>query len=395
MKKWIILALAAAFISSCIHLYLTNRSYQLTAGTAQGSIICNINEKINCDSALLSPYAKVFNISLSNFGVGFNFSLSLILLFFFWGFFKTSYWRTASVYLSGVIAFASLIMLAISFLEDLYCPLCWATYLLSFISFGSLFWVFKKDVFKISFKTFILDSVREKNGVFLGAFILITSFFLHMIFVVTLGIKDNSKQFKALLIDWEYEEPLVFSKSPLLKWGPAKAKMTVVEFADFMCPSCKRVQPSLKSFLNIHRDVAFHFYVFPLDKTCNDAISFRGTGVTCILSGATICAEQQGKGWAIHDFIFKEQESFRKNQIDKDKVSDLLKNGLQAEGLDSKKFFSCMESSETKKIIKEMALLGAKANIPGTPALFVNGKLLSGFSGNLSAFLSYIYEHIN
>ena len=394
MKKWIILAFGAAFISSCIHLYLTNRSYQLTAGTAQTSAICNINEKINCDSALLSPYAKIFNVSLSSFGVGFNLSLSLILLFFLWGFFNTSYWKTTTVYLSGFIGLTSLVMIAISFLENLYCPLCWATYLLSFVAFVPLFFIFKKEVLSTSFQKFILDSIREKSGIFLGSFILIISFFLHMIFVVTLGIKDSAKQFEAILLDWDGEEALNFSTPPLLKSGPANSKMTLVEFADFMCPSCQRVQPSLKAFLETHKNVTFHFYVFPLDQTCNDEISFKGTGVTCLLSRSAICAEQQGKGWLVHDFIFKEQESFKSNLADKDKVANLLKNMIQVIGLDSQKFTSCIENPKTKQLVKEMAKMGSKANIPGTPTFFINGKLLTS-SNNLSAILNYVYNYID
>ena len=395
MKKWIVLAFIATLISSGLHFYLTKRTYQLIAGTAQTSTICNINEKVNCDIALLSPYAKIFNVSLSSFGFGFNISLSLILLFFLFGFFKTPYWKSASVYLSGFVAFCSLIMVAVSFFKNLYCPICWTTYFLSFLALGSLFWVFRREVFERSFVKFILDSIREKNGIYLGSFVFIISFFLHMVFVTSYGIKDNKKQFEALLLDWKHEEVLSFSKPPLLKLGPTQAKITIVEFADFLCPSCKRVQPSIKDFLKIHPDIAFHFYTFPLDKTCNDEIDFKGTGVTCTLSRAAICGEQQGQGWAVHDFLFREQESFRNNQANKSKITELIKNMLQVVDLDSQKFFSCMESSETKRMVQEMAELGAKAHIPGTPTFFINGKLLTGFSNHLLAFLNYIYDHIN
>ncbi len=68
---------------------------------------------------------------------------------------------------------------------------------------------------------------------------------------------------------------------------------------------------------------------------------------------------------------------------------------VQTVNLDSQNFFKCIESSKTKQLVKEMAEVGAKADIPGTPAFFINGKMLSGTSNNLISFLNYIYDYID
>ncbi|MGI9548618.1 MAG: vitamin K epoxide reductase family protein [Bdellovibrionales bacterium] len=393
MKKWLILSFITAFISSGLHFYLTKRTYQLQAGTAQTSSICNISEKINCDQALLSPYSKIFGVSLSSFGVSFNLVLSFLLFCSLVGFFRTSSWRKLVVSLSGFVAFASLVMLALSLLKNLYCPMCWATYILSFINLVCLLWVFRKDVFNNFFKD-LLILVREKSFFYLAACIFAFSFFLHMIFVTHFDIKDHKKQIKALLLDWKYEEAITFSKAPLLKKGPEGARITLVEFADFLCPSCQRVQASLKTFFKNHPDVAFHFYAFPLDGSCNKAISFRGTGTTCLLSQAVFCAQKQNQGWKVHDFIFDNQDAFRNYQADKNKVLDLIRDRIQDVALDSKSFLSCLESPQAKKAIQDMAQSGTKADIQGTPSFFVNGKSLRGFSDNLLVFLNSIYETV-
>ena len=136
MKKFLVISLFFTLLSSLGHFYLAKRAYQLETGTAGESQICNIGQNINCDSALLSPYAKIFGLSLSNFGLSFNFILSLLLLgFLFFG--AGSYWKNISFYLAGVIALSSVIMAALSLIYHLFCPVCWALYLFSFFSPGN------------------------------------------------------------------------------------------------------------------------------------------------------------------------------------------------------------------------------------------------------------------
>ena len=107
MKKLTYSSLALVLLSCVGHFYLAQRSYQLTAGSAQASSICNINENINCDHvlhypqltagstqassicninenincdhALHSPDAQNFDISISNFGFSVLFILSWTL----------------------------------------------------------------------------------------------------------------------------------------------------------------------------------------------------------------------------------------------------------------------------------------------------------------------------
>jgi len=281
----------------------------------------------------------------------------------------------------------------VSLLESLYCPLCWTTYILSFVTLISLFWSFKSYVLEQNFIKFMVDVIRDKSSLYLGLFIFILSFFLHMVFMTSFGIKTERRHFEALILDWETEEVFQFSEPPLLKAGAPESHFTLVEFADFLCPSCKRVQSALNSFLKRYPNVTFHFYTFPLDQVCNEELKTQGTGTSCLLSRAAICAEQQNQGWEFHDFLFKEQSQFRSYHASPEKVQDLIKQYVQNKNWNVKQFMVCLESPSTHKRVKEMARLGAKAKIYGTPTFFVNGKLLSGFSNNLLGFLNYIYKH--
>lgn len=120
------------------------------------------------------------------------------------------------------------------------------------------------------------------------------------------------------------------------------------------------------------------FYVFPLDGACNDAIS-RAEGGSCRLAKSVLCAEKSGKGWALHDEIFGNQETLnRKHSVDE--IDWELKEYAKNLGLDFEELKSCMESTEVHEQILAQAKLGEKAKVEGTPTIYVNGRKLPGVS---------------
>src|SRR5450432_2163470 len=53
--------------------------------------------------------------------------------------------------------------------------------------------------------------------------------------------------------------------------GPASADVTVVEYGDFACPSCRRAHPMVKDLLAAHPDVCFVFRANPRSHLFPDA----------------------------------------------------------------------------------------------------------------------------
>ena len=389
MKKALSLTVLLAVLSSVSHLYLAKRAYQLEAGTASESSICHIGENVNCDSALLSPYAKIFDISLSNFGLSFNLILSALLIWFlFFG--SSPYWKNISFYLAGVIAFSSLAMAAISIIDHLFCPICWTLYLLSFAILGLLFWLFKTDLEKPI--PFILKNIKQKNAYILSGLLLFLSFFTHALFVSQFDLKDQKEFLEAQFQDWQYAEKIEIKPEALITKGSSKSNMHIVEFADFLCPACKRIQPALKKFLSHYPDVTFEFYAYPLDGVCNPSINIKKTGLSCELSKALVCGNEQEKGWELHDFIFEKQTQFIKAQEDEKKIKNLLEKMLLETHINKKDFELCMDNPDTLEQIKKSALAGKKADIHGTPSFFINGKAIP-YSPQL-LILKTLYEHL-
>jgi protein-disulfide isomerase len=142
--------------------------------------------------------------------------------------------------------------------------------------------------------------------------------------------------------------------------GPRSAPVTVVEFSDFQCPYCGRVLPALKRIQETYGDrVRLVFRNFPL-------------GVHPLApkaAEAAICAHEQGKFWEMHDKLFGDQQKLQ--------VAD-LKASAAAIGLDTEAFDQCLDSGKHEATWKEERDEGERAGVTGTPAVFVNGRLVGG-----------------
>jgi protein-disulfide isomerase len=142
--------------------------------------------------------------------------------------------------------------------------------------------------------------------------------------------------------------------------GPADAPVTIVEFSDFQCPYCKRVAPSLEQAIKSYpQQVRLVYRQFPLNIHSNGQKAAE----------ASLCAQEQGKFWEMHNAMFASQKALAVEQL-KVKAAKL--------GLDAEQFNQCLDSSKYAAKIREDITAGTAAGVNGTPALFVNGRFLNG-----------------
>ena len=81
--------------------------------------------------------------------------------------------------------------------------------------------------------------------------------------------------------------------------GKTGASVTVIEFSDFQCPFCSRVNPTVKKVLSDYGDkITFVYKHFPL-------VSIHPRAQ--ISAEAAECAKDQGKFWEFHDQLFDHQ----------------------------------------------------------------------------------------
>jgi protein-disulfide isomerase len=143
--------------------------------------------------------------------------------------------------------------------------------------------------------------------------------------------------------------------------GPADAPVTIVEFSDFQCPYCSRVVPVIEQVKAKYGDkVRVVFRQFPLNSIHPQAQK---------AAEASLCANEQGKFWELHDAMFQNQQALGIDQL-KAKAKEL--------GIDSAKFDPCVDSGKYAEAVAADLAAGQKAGVSGTPAMFVNGRFLNG-----------------
>jgi protein-disulfide isomerase len=142
--------------------------------------------------------------------------------------------------------------------------------------------------------------------------------------------------------------------------GPEGAPVTIVEFSDFQCPFCSKAKETAdKVVANYAGKVRLVFRDYPLP--------FHDKALKAAEAGQ--CANDQGKFWELHDEMFAHQ----------DKLSpDDLKDSAKKLGLDASKFDACLDGGKYSALVQQSIKAGQSAGVSGTPAFFINGRMISG-----------------
>ena len=158
--------------------------------------------------------------------------------------------------------------------------------------------------------------------------------------------------------------------------GKADAPVTIVEFSDFHCPFCRRVLPTLDQIESRYGDkVRLVFRDFPIDNLHPGARKGHE---------AARCANEQGRFWPYHDKLFA--------NAPKASPEDLNAYAKEV-GLDVAAFEQCFKSGKYRAAVQQDIEDGKKAGVSGTPAFFVNGRLISG-AQPLNAFTRIIDDEL-
>lgn len=143
--------------------------------------------------------------------------------------------------------------------------------------------------------------------------------------------------------------------------GSSQAPVMIVQFSDFQCPFCRKVQGTLKSLLEKYQgQVSLAYRDFPLRGMHSQAE---------IAAEASRCAGEQGKFWEYHDLLFANPEKLNHHGL-----AEMAAN-LK---LDEQRFAACLSSGKYAEQIEQDIQDGIRAGVKGTPGIFIDGVLLSG-----------------
>ena len=143
--------------------------------------------------------------------------------------------------------------------------------------------------------------------------------------------------------------------------GPAAAVVTISEYADFGCPSCKAWHEAgvLDQILATYGDkVRFEWHDFPVI-----------TAQSPKAAEAARCAQDQGKFWEYHDLLFDRAPALA--------ITD-LKTYAGEMGIDVPRFSQCLDSGQHTAAVNRDRSDAFGRGLRGTPSFFVNDERLTG-----------------
>ena len=151
--------------------------------------------------------------------------------------------------------------------------------------------------------------------------------------------------------------------------GAKNPKVTIVEFSDFQCPFCSRVEPTLKSVRDKYGDKVRLVWK-------NEPLPFHPAAGPAAEAAMEVRAEKGDKGfWDMHDRLYAAQKDLMSG---KDPNIDAIVKIASDAGASADKVKAAISGQTHKKEIDADNDLSQDFQASGTPHFFVNGRRLVG-----------------
>jgi protein-disulfide isomerase len=151
--------------------------------------------------------------------------------------------------------------------------------------------------------------------------------------------------------------PIIYPDTP--SRGKQGSKAVVYVYGDYLCPSCKRVEPTVERLYQNYKDrVLFVWKDFPFlyPDSKKAAVAAR-------------CADDQDGFWKYKEWMFNNQDDI-----------GIISYGEIAQriGIDAGKLNLCIESKNKESLVERDFSEGLAIGIPGTPAFVIGDTAFSG-----------------
>ena len=145
------------------------------------------------------------------------------------------------------------------------------------------------------------------------------------------------------------------------RWGPPTARLTLVQYGGYQCPTCGAAYPLLLSLLDRLGDqMCFVFRHFPRSEVYPHAQH---------AAEAAEAAASQGKFWPMHHHLYSHQQALGSGYLVEYAV-DL--------GLDVRQFLREVTGDCFVSRIQDDIASGRASGVVDTPTFFINGHRYSG-----------------
>lgn len=141
--------------------------------------------------------------------------------------------------------------------------------------------------------------------------------------------------------------------------GDRRAPVMIVEYADYECPYCQQIDPTLSQIRSAYEGkVAFVYKDVPLPIHASAQKAAE----------AKLCAGVQGKYWEFHDYLVDTKQLQLAS----------LKEGARKLKLNATEFDTCLDSGAQAAAVRASTAEAQNLGVQGTPSFLINGRFYSG-----------------
>jgi protein-disulfide isomerase/uncharacterized membrane protein len=379
---WFVVILGVAGLVICLYLYSFH--LDLLRGEIKSGLMCGADNGLGCHSVASGPYSSLLGLPLASWGAIFFSALTLLGLggVIFWRDCGRVFLRWAFYLAVLGLAFDLYLAYTMLFRIRAVCWLCITTYAVNFLIIIALAkGVLKEPSPRISLRA-IFPGTRDAEGfdlyyrnvikgLLIGGILLAAVTGVAGSQFLSKSLTENDReQLAKIKKNLSRQKPRVIEVKNRPVLGAEDAKVTVVEFSDFLCPFCAKASRYIKlAESNTHDTVRFVFRHYPLDKSCNSKIRSNLHPGACLLAEGAVCAFEQDRFWEYHDIAFETEGS-----ISRSVVMDIASNL----GLDLGEFKRCLDSGRGRKVVSEDIQAAYRLGVKSTPTLLINGRQLRG-----------------
>jgi protein-disulfide isomerase len=164
--------------------------------------------------------------------------------------------------------------------------------------------------------------------------------------------------------------------------GAKNPKITLVEYGDFACTTCRISSFMAEGVIAEYKDSAtFTYRSFPL----------KGNKNALLAAYAAEAAGAQGKFWEMHQKLFETQRAWVTSNV----AQKIFQEYARALKLDGVKFSIDLDSQKTKDAVLHDIQTGTAVGVTAPPSFYLNGKKMQTpqSSAELKALIEYVLVH--
>jgi len=377
------LQITFALLGGLASAYLLVQHTRLKNGIQESASFCSLGGYADCDAVNASPYSEIGGVPLASFGVVFFFACLILSLL-----------SRPSDKTFGRAQRLLAILASLSLLADVgligvqifairsACLFCFLTYICSAGILVTALLMTEVKSWKARFTALFSknqDSEKFSSPILvlaiggLAAIAIVVALLPSYIGMQSGNYSNVDNALAQFFKSWP-DRPMkkIELKEDGATYGNLAARVHVVAYSDFQCPFCRKAAFTLHTWMKSHENrVHFSFKNFPLDSTCNPGLQYQMHPQACMLAKLSLCAGQKGKFWEFHDLIF-----LHISESDVEKGLDTIRPQVQSV-FSPEEITTCLKDEKISRQLSDDIRLGTQIGVAGTPAVYINGKLVS------------------